>query len=364
MASASLDQSYMKAALGLARRGLGNVAPNPAVGCILVKDGLVVGRGWTQPGGRPHAETVALAQAGAAAEGATAYVTLEPCAHHGETGPCAEALVAAGISRCVIAVSDPDMRVSGKGIAILAKAGIETVNGVCEKEAAELNRGFFWRVSRNRPLFTLKMASSLDGRIALENGESKWITGVEARAYGHMLRARHDGILVGIGTVLADDPSLDCRLPGLELHSPVPIVLDTGLRLSPSHKLAEWASVRGTILIHQVRDAAKEKALQEKGVDTVAVDDTRDLEEVSAVLAGRGLTRVLVEGGGQVHASFLKAGIADRVEHFCAGKAIGAEGRPAIGPLGLASLGDAPHFNLHAIRHLGPDILASYVKAE
>lgn len=364
MASASLDQTYMKAALGLAQRGLGNVAPNPAVGCILVKDGLIVGRGWTQPGGRPHAETVALAQAGDAAKGATAYVTLEPCAHHGQTGPCAEALVSAGIRRCVIAVSDPDWRVAGKGLAILANAGIQTENGVCEIEAAQLNRGFFLRVSQNRPLFTLKIASTLDGRIALENGDSKWITGPEARRYGHMLRAQHDAILVGSGTVLADDPFLDCRLSGLEEQSPLPIVLDGKLKLRPTHKLAQSASRRGTVVFHQSRDKAKENALQDLGVETVAVADTRDLAAIATTLAERGLTRLLVEGGGQVHASFLKAGLADRIEHFSTGKAIGGDGRPAIGALDLASLGDAPHFNLETIRQLGPDMLASYVKAE
>lgn len=364
MASTPLDQTYMKAALGLARRGLGNVAPNPAVGCILVKDGLIVGRGWTQPGGRPHAETVALSQAGEAARGATAYVTLEPCAHVGKTGPCAEALVKAGIHRCVIAVSDPDWRVAGKGIAILANAGIETTNGVCEQEAAALNLGFFRRVSRERPVFTLKVASTIDGRIALENGESQWITGPEARQFGHMLRARHDAILVGIGTVLADDPSLDCRLPGLEAQSPVPIVLDSGLRMLPTHKLAKGAKKRGTIVFHSARDEAREKALQALGVTTIPVADTRDLEAVAAILAEQGITRVLVEGGGLVHASFLKADLVDRIEHFSAGKAIGAEGRPAIGPLALASLGQAPHFTLQAIRPLGADMLASYVKAE
>ncbi len=364
MASASLDQTYMKAALGLARRGLGNVAPNPAVGCILVKDGLIVGRGWTQPGGRPHAETVALAQAGDAAKGATAYVTLEPCAHHGQTGPCAEALVNAGISRCVMAVSDPDWRVAGKGLAILANAGIQTENGVCEEEAAQLNRGFFLRVSRDRPMFTLKIASTLDGCIALENGDSKWITGPEARHYGHLLRAQHDAILVGSGTLLADDPSLDCRLPGLEGQSPIPILLDGKLQLEPTHKLAQGAANRGTVVFHQSRNKAREDALQKLGAETVAVEDTHDLAAIARILAERGLTRVLVEGGGQVHASFLKAGFADRIEHFSAGKAIGADGRSAIGALGLASLGDAPHFNLHAIRQLGPDMLASYVKAE
>lgn len=359
MAITEQDINFMKTALGLARRGLGMVAPNPAVGCVLVKDGVIVGRGWTQPGGRPHAETVALAQAREKAAGSTAYVTLEPCAHTGKTPPCADALIEAGIVRCLVAAIDSDPRVGGQGIAKLVEAGIDVETGVLADEGRDMNRGFFLKVEKNRPQFTLKLATSFDGRIALESGESQWITGMEARRYGHLLRAQHDAILIGGGTLGADDPSLDCRLAGLEDRSPIAIILDGGLRLAPGHKLAR----AGTLLFHTRRDAAKEQELKALGVDLLP-GDTRDLGLVANKLAERGITRVLIEGGGQVHASFLKAGLADRVEHFVAGKAIGKDGKAAIGPLGLASLAKAPHLTLEKVRHLGPDILASYVQAE
>ena len=231
----------MAGALALARRGLGRVAPNPAVGCVLVKDGHIIGRGWTLNGGRPHAETEALRRAGSAAKGATAYVTLEPCAHHGKTGPCAEALVAAGIARAVVAIEDPDPRVSGKGIAILQRAGIAVTMGVGQAAAAAINEGFFRRVRDRRPLFTLKLATSLDGRIATHTGESRWITGEKARAQAHLLRAEHDAVLIGSDTALIDDPKLTCRLPGLERVSPLRIVLDGRLRLPLTHDLVAGA---------------------------------------------------------------------------------------------------------------------------
>ncbi len=216
----------MRAALALARRGLGRVWPNPAVGCVLVRDDHVIGRGWTRAGGRPHAEAEALMRAGEAASGATAYITLEPCAHTGKTPPCAEALIGAGVKRAVIAVEDPDPRVSGKGIEMLKEAGMEVAIGIGEKEAKRLNAGFFSRITRGRPLITLKTATTLDGRIATGTGDSRWITGPGARRRGHMMRAMNDAVLTGIGTVLADDPSLTCRLPGLEDRSPVRIVVD------------------------------------------------------------------------------------------------------------------------------------------
>lgn len=364
MASTVTDHKFMKVALGLARRGLGNVAPNPAVGCVIVKDGQILGRGWTQPGGRPHAETEALAQAGKNARGADAYVTLEPCAHTGQTGPCAEALVASGVARCVIATGDPDPRVAGQGIKILRASGVLVDTGVCEEEAKAINVGFFLKTTERRPLFTLKLATSLDGKIALANGESKWITGPEARTLGHKMRATHDAILVGINTVLADNPSLDCRLPGLENRSPVPIILDSQLRLQTDHRLVQAASSRKPIVFHTIKDAEKESVLTELGVELVHLANTRDVKAVGKELASRGLTRILVEGGGQVHASFLQAGFADRVEHFMAGKVLGGDGKPAIAELGLASLDGAPHLTRVAIRPIGKDILASYIKAE
>ncbi|TNE60695.1 MAG: bifunctional diaminohydroxyphosphoribosylaminopyrimidine deaminase/5-amino-6-(5-phosphoribosylamino)uracil reductase RibD [Alphaproteobacteria bacterium] len=354
----------MRHALGLARRGLGRTAPNPAVGCVLVKDGIIIARGHTMPGGRPHAERVALDAAGSLARGATAYVTLEPCAHTGKTGPCADALVAAGVARVVVAVTDPDPRVAGGGNAKLRAAGIEVTEGVLSAEATALNQGFFLKVTENRPLFTLKLASSLDGRIALGNGASKWITGPEARHYGHWLRANHDAILMGINTVLADNPTLDCRLPGLSARSPVRVVLDRQLRTPTDSNIVATACEIPTWIITSQAAMDRADAYEDWGVELIALEDPSDLGAVAAALADRELTRVLVEGGGQVHASFLKAGLVDRVEHFSAPKLIGGDGVPAIGPLALASLGAAPHLRLKHIRRLGADILASYEKAE
>jgi len=215
-----LDVRSMQAALALARRGLGTVWPNPAVGCVIVKEGRVVGRGWTQPGGRPHGETEALRRAGEGAVGATAYVSLEPCCHWGQTPPCVDALIAAGIRRVVVPLEDPDPRVAGGGLRRLHEAGLEVETGLCAAEAAEVNAGFFSRLRLGRPLVTLKLGTSLDGRIATASGESQWITGPPARERAHALRAAHDAIMVGTGTALADDPQLTCRLPGLAQRSP------------------------------------------------------------------------------------------------------------------------------------------------
>ena len=247
--------------------------PNPAVGCVIVRDDRVVGRGWTQPGGRPHAETEALARAGAAAEGATAYVTLEPCCHWGRTPPCADALIAAGVARVVVAVEDPDPRVAGGGIARLRAAGIAVEAGLGAAEAAEINAGFFLRVRHGRPLVTLKLATSLDGRIATPIGESRWITGPAARERAHLLRATHDAILVGTGTVIADDPQLTCRLPGLADHSPVRVALDRQLRIPlEAHLIAEARQVPTWVVTLTSADPARQQALRDAGVIVIAAE--------------------------------------------------------------------------------------------
>src|SRR6266446_3099076 len=261
------DVGHMRAAIALARRGLGDVWPNPAVGCVIVRKGRVVGRGWTQPGGRPHGETVALARAGVAATGATAYVTLEPCCHWGKTPPCADALIAAGLRRVVVALEDPDPRVAGAGIERLRAAGIEVEVGLCAAEAAEINAGFLQRVRLGRPLVTLKLATSLDGRIATAGGESRWITGPLARERAHLLRATHDAILVGTDTVLADDPRLTCRVPGLSRRSPVRVVIDRHLRISPGARLiAEARQVPTSVVTPGAADPDRQKALRNAGV--------------------------------------------------------------------------------------------------
>jgi len=355
------DAVHMRHALALAERAVGTTAPNPAVGCVIVAENRVVGRGWTQKGGRPHAETVALGEAGDAARGATAYVTLEPCAHHGETPPCANALADAGVARVVAAVEDPDPRVSGKGVAMLRTAGIEVATGVLQKEAAALNAGFFLRVKENRPLVTLKIAQSLDGKTATVSGQSKWITGPEARRFGHLLRAKNDAILVGIETALADDPELTCRLPGLEDRSPVRIVLDTRLRLPEGAKLVRTAKQTPTIVFTVANGGG---TLVASGVEIVKVArDPRGRPDVGAVLAElgrRGVTRLLVEGGAAVHAAFIDRGLADRLEVFRAPIVLGGSGRNAVDALAALDLDEASRFVPAGHRALGPDMLESF----
>jgi diaminohydroxyphosphoribosylaminopyrimidine deaminase/5-amino-6-(5-phosphoribosylamino)uracil reductase len=357
-----LDCGHMSAALGLARRGLGRTWPNPSVGCVIVSaDGRVVGRGFTQPGGRPHAETEALREAGRAAKGATAYVSLEPCAHHGKTPPCAEALVAAGISRCVIAADDPDPRVAGGGIGILERAGIAITRDVLRDEAAELNAGFFTRILQGRPLVTLKLATSLDGKIATQTGESKWITGTASRALGHRLRAGHDAILVGSGTVLADDPELTCRLPGLEGRSPVPVVLDTRLRLPLTARLAR----PGTWLVTGAGQAdAALRPYRDAGIEVLTVpragSSSLDLAAVMGQLGERGLTRLLVEGGAAVATSLIAQDLVDRLAWFQAPIVLGNDGMAAIGHMAVARLDRARRFELLSAQRMDADGFALY----
>ena len=356
----------MRHALALAERALGTTAPNPAVGCVIVtKDGVVAGRGWTREGGRPHAETIALEQAGEVARGAAAYVTLEPCAHHGQTPPCAEALIRADIARAVVAAEDPDPRVNGQGLARLRDAGIETVTGVCEKEAAAQNAGFFLRVRQGRPLVTLKIAQSIDGMTATVTGDSQWITGEASRRFGHLMRAKHDAILIGAGTALADDPELTCRLPGLESRSPLRVVLDTRLRLTEWSKLAQTAQEIPTLVFTTAEGGG---ALATCGVEVIRVE--RDvvgrprLEAVLSALAERGVTRLLVEGGATVHAAFLDRGLADRLEVFTAPTVLGGAGHGAVDPLAAMTLGEAPRFRAAGKRSFGPDLLVSYRRAD
>lgn len=364
----------MRAALALARRGLGRVWPNPSVGCVLVREGAdpdgredrILGRGWTQPGGRPHAETEALRRAGGdAARGATAYLSLEPCAHHGKTPPCADALAAAGIGRAVVALEDPDPRVSGRGLARMRAAGVAVETGLCAAEAEELNAGFLLRIREGRPLVTLKLATTLDGRIATGTGESQWITGEAARRRAHLLRATHDAILVGTGTAVADDPELTCRLPGLEDRSPIRVVLDRRLRLSPGGRLIAGARQWPTWLVTlEGGDAARRRAFAESGVDLLEVpadaQGNLSLPDVFKVLGARGLTRVLVEAGGRLAAALLRAGLVDRIAWFRAPTVIGGDGLPAAAAFGVDRLADAAGFVRTAVLGLGDDLLETY----
>jgi diaminohydroxyphosphoribosylaminopyrimidine deaminase/5-amino-6-(5-phosphoribosylamino)uracil reductase len=359
----------MSVALGLAARGLGRVWPNPAVGCVMVTpEGHVAGRGWTQSGGRPHAETEAIREAGAIAQGAIAYVSLEPCAHHGQTPPCAEALVKAGISRAVVAVEDPDPRVSGQGIETLRRAGIEVSTGLMAAEATALNRGFFTRLRLGRPMFTLKTATTLDGRIATKSRDSKWITGEAARARGHLLRAEHDAVLTSYGTVIADDPLLNCRVPGLEDRSPVRIVVDGALQTPLTAQIVKTARRQPTwIVTRKSADKSRREALEELGVEILEVegadlDGRPDLAEAAQLLGARGLTRVLVEAGGILAASLVKAELVDTIAWFRAAKVIGGDGLPAIGDLALRDIDAVIGFKRVSTVPLGDDLLETYVK--
>jgi diaminohydroxyphosphoribosylaminopyrimidine deaminase/5-amino-6-(5-phosphoribosylamino)uracil reductase len=369
MSESPADRRFMQAALALAGRGLGNVWPNPAVGCVIVKDGIVVGRGWTQPGGRPHAETEALSRAGAAARGATAFVTLEPCSHTGQTGPCADALIAAGVARVVVAITDPDPRVSGEGLTRLRDAGIVVETGLLAAEATALNQGFLMRITAGRPMVTLKLAASLDGRIAAHNGDSQWITGEDARAMAHGLRASHDAVAVGNGTAATDDPHLTCRLPGLPLRPPVRVVFDSRLQLSLTRQLIVTARTVPTWIVtlaETVEESAVERAdaLQDLGVGLIPVgagpSGRISIAEALQALGEAGLTRLMVEGGGKLAASFLAEGLVDALALFRGPSIIGGDGIPAIAGLGLDRVADAPRFRLTDSRTLGVDMFESY----
>ena len=357
----------MRVALSLARRGLGSVWPNPAVGCVIVSRGRIVGRGWTQPGGRPHAETEALAQAGDQAAGGCAYVTLEPCNHHGRTPPCSEALLGAGIVRVVTALEDPDPRVSGGGHERLREGGITVVSDVLRRKAEDVNAGFLRRVRDGRPLVTLKVASTLDGKIASGTGESKWITGPEARARGHLLRANHDAIMIGIGTALADDPELTCRLGGLSDHSPIRIVVDSHLRLGLDSALVRTANATPT-WVFTLPDAGNADAFRDKGVEvvTIAPDHTGRPDPVGIVraVAAKGITRLLAEGGGSLAASLLGAGVIDRIAWFRASGIMGGDGLSAVGPFGVVAPDGMARFKAVECVAAGDDVMELYERQD
>lgn len=361
------DPRWMRLALSLGARGQGRVWPNPAVGCVLVKEGRVVGRGWTQPGGRPHAEAVALVQAGDAAHGATAYVSLEPCAHHGKTPPCADALIAAGVARVVMALRDPDPRTDGSGAQKLGAAGVEVVEGVCGADARVAHAGFFSRVTRGRPALTLKLASSVDGRIATATGESQWITGPDARRQVHTMRARHDAVMVGAGTARADDPSLTVRGLGVA-HQPVRVVLSRRLDLPEDSILMRTAREVPVWLCHGADAPEAAKARWRKaGADVIPVASgpggQLDLGDVMQTLGARGLTRVFCEGGGALAAGLLAGDLVDDLVVFGAGLVIGAEGTPGVGAMGIAALDEAPRFTLVDQRRVGGDVMQVWTRS-
>ncbi|TQS73930.1 bifunctional diaminohydroxyphosphoribosylaminopyrimidine deaminase/5-amino-6-(5-phosphoribosylamino)uracil reductase RibD [Rhodobacteraceae bacterium] len=355
----------MSLALSLARRGLGNTWPNPAVGCVLVREGVIVGRGWTQPGGRPHAERHALAQAGAKAKGAVAYVTLEPCSHFGKTPPCAQGLVTAGVARVVSAMTDPDPRVAGRGHDMLRAAGIVVDEGVLETQARALQCGFLSRIENGRPWLALKLATSFDGRIALASGESQWITSAASRAHVHALRAQFDAVMVGGQTARTDDPLLTVR--GFDpVCQPVRVVAARHLDL-PRARLAASAKDTPLWLCHGP-EAPKDARdfWHAQGASLIEVPQGPDgLSPVDLlrVLGQAGLTRVFCEGGGQFAAALMRAGLVDELIGFTAGAVLGGDGRAALGPMGLVHLTEAPRYQLASQRVIGGDILHRWRRA-
>jgi diaminohydroxyphosphoribosylaminopyrimidine deaminase / 5-amino-6-(5-phosphoribosylamino)uracil reductase len=368
--SKAADRRFMELALTLGRRGQGRTWPNPAVGAVVVKDGVILGRGCTQPGGRPHAEPEALGRAGDAARGATLYVTLEPCSHVGKSPPCADAIIAAGITRVVSAIEDPNPQVAGQGHARLRAAGIAVDIGLGAAEAARDHAGHFRRVRDSRPHVILKLAVSSDDKIAAAGHKPVAISGEAARARVHLLRAQCDAILVGIGTVLADDPLLTCRLPGMEARSPVRVVLDRALRIPGTSRLVH--SARATPLWVMTSDLAEAPAamkLGAAGAQVIRVATASgpppglDLPGVLHALAERGITRLLVEGGARVASSFVAAGLVDEAWLLRGPDPVGADGVPALDALPLSSITQSPTFERRASESLQKDTLTIYERA-
>jgi diaminohydroxyphosphoribosylaminopyrimidine deaminase/5-amino-6-(5-phosphoribosylamino)uracil reductase len=353
------DSRFMQLALSLGRRGLGNTWPNPAVGAMVVKDGVILGRGWTQPGGRPHAETLALKRAGKAARGATLYVTLEPCSHHGKTPPCADAVIRAGIARVVSAMDDPNPEVAGQGHARLRERGIAVDVGVGGDEARRAHAAHIRRMREGRPHVLLKLAVSADGKAGAAGRQPVALTEQPARERMFLMRAMNDAILIGLGTALADNPALTCRLPGMFDRSPVRVLLDAGLRVPLSTTLV--ATTRDTptwIFGGDTASAMAEQVLRAKGCEVfrVAAKDGRlDLGQVLKILAERGITRLMVEGGPTVAASFLEADLVDEAALFRSPKTIGPAGIDALEGMPLGALTGSPRLALQDTETIGPD---------
>ncbi len=360
------DQRFMQLALTLGRRGLGRTWPNPAVGAVVVKDGVILGRGWTQAGGRPHAEPVALERAGEAARGATLYVTLEPCSHFGKTPPCADAIIAAGIARVVSALEDPNPDVAGQGHARLRAAGIVVEVGLGAAEAARDHAGHFRRVRDKRPHVILKLAVSSDDKIAAAGRKPVAISGEAAKSRVHLLRAQCDAVLVGIGTVLADDPLLTCRLPGMAARSPVRVVLDARLRIPATCRLVH--SARETplwVMASELAEAPAAMKLGAAGAHVIRLAPQKaatglDLSAALHALSQGGVTRLLVEGGARVASSFVGAGLVDEVWLLRGPNAIGADGIAALDALPLSAITQSPAFKLRASESLQEDTLTIY----
>jgi len=353
------DARFMALALALGRRGLGRTWPNPAVGAVIVKDGIIVGRGWTQPGGRPHAEIEALRRGGEVARGATLYVTLEPCSHYGKSPPCADAIIAGGVSRVVSALEDPNPEVAGAGHARLRVAGIAVDIGIGAEAARHDHAGHIRRMRDGRPHVILKLAVSADGKAGVPGRKPLPITGEAARERVHLLRAQSDAIMVGIGTVLADDPMLTCRLPGMEKYSPVRVVLDSMLRLPPGSRLVHGArDVPVWVIIGGEAPRAAEDALLREGVTVLmaAQSDGRfDLAAVFKLMGARGVTRLMVEGGPTLAAALLAADLIDEAVLFQSSKVVGTDGVDALDGLPLTALTHSPRLKCVMSEPVGAD---------
>ena len=364
-ASKDADRRFMQLALTLGRRGQGRTSPNPAVGAVIVKDGVIVGRGWTQAGGRPHAEPEALRRAGEAARGATLYVTLEPCSHFGKTPPCADAVIAAGVKRVVAAIEDPNPEVAGQGHARLRAAGITVDVGLCAAEAAYDHAGHFRRIRDKRPHVILKLAVSPDDKIGAAGGKPVAITGEAVRSRVHLMRAESDAILVGIGTVLSDDPLLTCRLPGMEARSPVRVVLDQSLRIPASSRLVHSAREMPLWVIgSELAEAVAATRLGAAGAQVMRMPPGGgaglDLPAVLHALADKGITRLMVEGGSHVASSFVAAGLVDEIWLFRGTDAVGPDGVDALDALPLSQITQSPAFKVHASETFDRDTLTIY----
>jgi diaminohydroxyphosphoribosylaminopyrimidine deaminase/5-amino-6-(5-phosphoribosylamino)uracil reductase len=360
------DRRFMQLALALGRRGLGNTWPNPAVGAVIVKDSVILGRGWTRPGGRPHAETEALKHAGRAARGATLYVTLEPCSHHGKTPPCADAIIRAGIVRVVSALDDPNPEVAGQGNVKLRERGIAVETGLEAEAAKRAHRGHFMRMTAGRPYVTLKLAVSADGKAGAAGRKPIVITGAAARERVFQMRAMNDAILVGVGTVLSDDPALTCRLPGMMERSPVRVLLDAKLRVPIATGIVATANETPTWIFGDPKASPMaEEVLRAKGAEVSRLesnDGRFDPAQVLKVLAERGITRLMVEGGPTVAASFVKGDLIDQVALFRAPMTIGDDGIDALEGMPLTAL-TTLRLRLASSEMVGADTLEHYERA-
>ena len=356
------DIEYMRRAMELAERGVGFTNPNPMVGAVIVKGGKVIGEGWHERCGEWHAERNAFKNCTVPAEGATMYVTLEPCCHYGKTPPCTEAIIEHGIARVVVGMEDPNPLVAGKGIALLREAGIEVVCGVEEEALREQNRVFLKYISTKLPWVAMKTAMTLDGKIATRTGDSKWITGAEARAYVHELRHRFMAIVVGIGTAVADDPLLNCRIVGRGVRQPIRVVVDSNARLSLDSQLVKTAGEYRTIVAH-TRFAPEEsvKALREAGVEMLLCKEKEGLVDVRnllELLGQSGIDSILLEGGGSLNYTFLAEGLADELYAFIAPKIVGGmNAKTPVEGAGMEKMADAINLELENVLNVGHDVL-------